>query len=127
MNQVLVHDFVDIRGVQVGIPSPFRIDDQYRAFLTSVQAPGRIDPDPVRAGHSSSMDPRLGMLASLICTVILATGAALALVGAEEHMAFIEAHVFRAAVDAAASSNISVVSKRKTGLRGRECAAIIQT
>lgn len=87
VDQVLVHDFLDIGLPGVGVPDRLRVDHEHRALLAAVQAPGRIDPHPPRSLEARYPDPLLGIGSRTLRVVVLATGTPVAAVGAEEDMA----------------------------------------
>src|SRR5471032_1542257 len=42
LHQVGIDDFIDVAGVDVGVPGAFGIDHQHRAFFAAVQAARRL-------------------------------------------------------------------------------------
>jgi ubiquinone biosynthesis monooxygenase Coq7 len=73
---VFIDDLVQILPIEVGIPDGFRIHDQHRTFFTAVQATGRIDADPARAGDTELLAALLDIIAHRPGIKTLAAGTA---------------------------------------------------
>ncbi len=96
MNQVFLDDFVDVVLIHVCIPDPFRVHDDGRALLASVQAARHVDPNLALTGKTQRLDFGLGIVAHLLGTAFrTAYTAVLAIIDAEKDMTTIIGCEFR--------------------------------
>jgi hypothetical protein len=93
MQQVLLDDFVDIFPVYIGVPDTFRIDDDYRPFVTAVKTSCRVDPDSSLVRKPERLAALLGIVAHGLRIKALATGTTIrALVDTEKKVISIIVH-----------------------------------
>ena len=93
MAEVLFDDFINVSLVDVGVPYPLGIDDQYRAFVAAVQAAGIIDTHFALTAQTQLFGALLGIVTHRLGVMALAAGAAIsALIGAEENMVAVIRH-----------------------------------
>jgi len=90
---MLINDEIHVFPAEIGVPGPFRIDDNDRAFLATAQAAGSTGPDPAGIKHTCLLESLPGVTSQFAGAVVLAAGAAIvALIGAEKGVSLIEAH-----------------------------------
>jgi hypothetical protein len=90
---MLFDDLVHVFLIDIGIPDPFGINNHYRPFFATVEAPGGIDAGTPWTGYTQ-------ILAALFCVVAngkriitLTAGAAVfTKIGAEKHVIAIIEH-----------------------------------
>jgi hypothetical protein len=94
LDEVLMDDLVDVAGVDVAVPDGLGVDDDDGTVLTLVEAAGLIGADLVlEAGVLDCvLEGRLELFGSLRKTAG-AGGGFIALVGADEYVAFKERHL----------------------------------
>ena len=92
-DQVFIDDFIDIVFIDVGIPRFFRVNDDDRSLVATIQATGVVDADFFLAAQLQRFNALLGVIAQFLRTEIVATfGAALTLVGAEKDVILVITH-----------------------------------
>src|ERR1043166_1865895 len=91
---MLLDDLLDVFLVDVGVPGPFRIDDDARSFLAAIEAARLVDANVARSGELQLLDPLLRVAAHARRALVVAAGAIArrALVAAEEHVIAVVAH-----------------------------------
>src|SRR5436190_13341028 len=90
---MLLHDFVDVFLIDVGVPDFFGIHHHHRPFIATVEATRQIDANLSLARKFERLDLVLGVVAYLARAVIIAAiGAGIALVTAEKDVSFVIAH-----------------------------------
>lgn len=93
MQQVLLDDFVDIFPIHVGVPDTFRVDDDYRSFLTAVKTSCRVDTDAPLARKPQRLAALLGIVThGLRIKALAACTAIRALVDTEKNVITIIVH-----------------------------------
>lgn len=89
---MLINDSVNIGAVLVAVPDAFRIDNDDRAFSTSVKASRLIDPGLPGSVNPEFLAALLGVVPHRACIMVLTTGFVLPPVDAEENMALVVGH-----------------------------------
>ena len=93
MQQVILDDFVDIFPVHIGVPDAFRVDDDYRAFITAVKTSCRVDPDTPLARKPQRLAALLRIVTHGLRIIALAACTAIrALVDTEKNVILIIVH-----------------------------------
>ena len=72
--QVLINDFVNIRLVDIAVPDIIRVDDDYRAFATAIQATGRVDTHLACPGNRQFLAALFGVIAQRLRIETLTAG-----------------------------------------------------
>jgi len=87
--QMGAHDFIDVRGVHIGVPNALGIDHGYRSARAPVQTSCLVDPNAARAIQIGFADRTLAVVKGFLSMVLGARGVTvLALIQAKENMAF---------------------------------------
>ena len=92
-DQMFIDDFIDIIFIDIGVPRFFRVNDDHRAFVTTIQATGIVDADFSLAAQLQRFNALFGIIAQFLrAEIVAAFGIALALIGAEKNMVLIITH-----------------------------------
>jgi hypothetical protein len=93
MKNVRIDDLVDIVPIDIRVPDVVGVDDDDRAFVTTIQAAGLVDPDLALAVEIEFLDPPLGVSLHFARTpVIAADFGRVALVAAEKNVTLVITH-----------------------------------
>ena len=84
---VFGNNFIDIVGIDIGVPNIVRVDHHHRAFIAAIQAARRIHAHLARPVQLQRFDPIFRVAAHALGIVLIAKRAAIvALVAAEKNM-----------------------------------------
>jgi hypothetical protein len=93
IDEMLFDNLLDVVAVLIRVPDRVRIHDHNRAFTATIQAAGRIDSHAALARDVEILGATLGILTHFGGGMIFAAHIpVVAVVGAEEHVAFVIRH-----------------------------------
>jgi hypothetical protein len=89
VDEVLVNDFVNIVLIDIGIPNAFRVYDDGRPFIATIETASLIHPDVSFPGNLKFLDACLRIIAyCLRAMVVTARAPIVALIATEKDMMF---------------------------------------
>ena len=92
-NQMRVDDFIDILGIDVGVPDTLGVDHQHGAFFAAVETTGLVDANLALAVQIELLEAFFGMLLRYFSAAIMAAWPAIfALIHAKKYV-FLEIQI----------------------------------
>ena len=93
MKNVRIDDLVDIVPIDIRVPDVVGVDDDDRAFVTTIQAAGPVDPDLALAVEIEFLDALLRVRLHFARTLVVAAYfGRVALVAAEKNVTLVITH-----------------------------------